>query len=187
MKPRPSVPVPIAGIIRTTEDAVLVRLPSGRSRWVPRDHAEFSPGHVLLPAWLASKIREQPDMKKLSNADLTDEEQYILQVIRAARVIQEFLWADMNVESGLEEFRRMFRKRVAKIEAISMDNPHWQVELNKRLLQTAAICVNLMAKIANGRLTHDGIHPTLPSNLPDYNQPIDNPSGRRPCNAPSGN
>jgi len=187
MKPRPSVPVPIEGILQTTEDAVLVKLPSGRSRWVPRDHAEFSPGHVLLPAWLAKKIREQPDMKKLASDTLTDEEQYILQVIRAARVIQEFLWADMNVESGLEEFRRMFRKRLAKIEAISMDNPHWQVELNKRLLQTAAICVNLMAKTAAGRLTHDGIHPTLPSNLPDFNQPIKKHSGRRSCNAPSGN
>ena len=117
-------------------------------------------------------------MKKLASATLTDEEQYILQVIRAARVIQEFLWSDMNVESGLEEFRRMFRKRVAKIEAISMDNPHWRVELNKRLLQTAAICVNLMAKMAGGRLTHDGIHPTMPGNLPDYDQPIDNHSGR---------
>jgi hypothetical protein len=76
--------------------------------------------------------------------------------------------ADMNHESGLEEFRRMFRKRVAKIEAISMDNPHWRMELNKRLLQTSAICVNLMARTAAGRLTHDGVHPTMPSNLPEY-------------------
>ena len=102
----------------------------------------------------------------------TEEEKAIIQVIRAARTIQEFLWSDMNEESGLEEFRRMFRKRVAKIEAITMDNPHWRVELNKRLLQTAAICVNLMAKSATGRLTHDGIHPTLPSNLPGYASPI---------------
>jgi hypothetical protein len=187
MKPRPAIPVPIAGIVQTTEDAVLVRLPSGRSRWVPRDHAEFSPGHVLLPVWLAKKIGERPDMKKLASADLTEEEQYILQVIRAARVIQEFLWADMNLDSGLEEFRRMFRKRLAKIEEISMDNPHWKVELNKRLLQTAAICVNLMARTVNGRLTHDGIHPTLPSNLPDYDTPVHHNTGRRPCNVPSGN
>ena len=164
----------IAGILQTTEDAVLIKLPSGRSRWIPRDHAKFSPGHVILPAWLASKIKDR-NMKELTRTDLTEEEQYILQVIRAARVIQEFLWADMNIESGLEEFRRMFRKRVAKIEAISMDNPHWQVELNKRLLQTAAICVNLMAKTANGRLTHDGVHPTMPSNLPEYRSRVTNP------------
>ena len=185
MKPRPSIPVPIAGIVQTTEDAVLVRLPSGRSRWIPRDHSEFFPGHVILPAWLANKIKESSNVNKPIR--LTNEEQYIFQVIQAARVIQEFLWADMNVESGLEEFRRMFRKRVAKIEEISMDNPHWRVELNKRLLQTSAICVNLMAKTANGRLTHDGVHPTMPSNLPDYDKPIENHSGRRSCNAPSGN
>ena len=114
-------------------------------------------------------------MKDLIRDNLTDEEQYILQVIQAARVIQEFLWADMNIESGLEEFRRMFRKRVAKIEEVTMDNPHWQVELHKRLLQTAAICVNLMAKTASGRLTHDGIHPTMPSNLPEYTSRISDP------------
>ena len=105
----------------------------------------------------------------------TEEEKAIIEVIRAARTIQEFLWSDMNEESGLEEFRRMFRKRVAKIEAITMDNPHWRVELNKRLLQTAAICVNLMTKSATGRLTHDGIHPTLPSNLPQYDREIVDP------------
>jgi hypothetical protein len=174
MKPPPAIPVRIAGILRTTEDAVLIKLPSGASCWIPRDRATFFPGHVSLPAWLARKINDPQGagkdsmMKKLNQAALTDEEQYILQVIRAARIIQEFLWTDMNIESGLEEFRRMFRKRVAKIDAISMDNPHWQVELNKRLLQTAAICVNLMAKTASGRLTHDGIHPTMPSNLPEY-------------------
>lgn len=113
---------------------------------------------------------------------MNDEEKFIIDVIKAARRIQESLWADMNHESGLEEFRRMFRKRVAKIEAISMDNPHWRVELNKRPLQTAAICVNLMAKTASGRLTHDGVHPTLPSNLPDYGQPIDHTPGRQACN-----
>ena len=103
---------------------------------------------------------------------LTIEEQYIKDVIRSARTVQEFLWSDMNTGSGLEEFRRMFRKRLAKIEAISMDNPHWRIELLKRLLQTAAICVNLMTKAVSGRLTHNGIHPTMPSNLPQFDRPI---------------
>jgi len=106
---------------------------------------------------------------------MNDEEKYIIDVIKAARKIQEFLWADMNHASGLEEFRRMFRKRVAKIETISMNNPHWRVELNKRLLQTAAICVNLMAKNATSRLTHDGVHPTMPSNLPEFTTSITDP------------
>ncbi|WP_319410134.1 hypothetical protein [uncultured Desulfosarcina sp.] len=119
-----------------------------------------------------------PDQK----TTLTDEERYIADVIKAARAIQEFLWADMNGACGLEEFRRMFRKRVARIDAIRMDNPHWQVELNKRLLQTAAICVNLMAKTARARITFDGIHPTLPSNLPEYGKPTDHTPGRQACN-----
>ncbi|WP_319408794.1 hypothetical protein [uncultured Desulfosarcina sp.] len=113
---------------------------------------------------------------------LFGEERCIADVIRAARSIQEFLWADMNSACGLEEFRRMFRKRVAKIDAIRMDNPHWQVELNKRLLQTAAICVNLMAKTTRARITFDGIHPTLPSNLPEYDRQTNHPSGRQACN-----
>lgn len=101
-----------------------------------------------------------------------DEEKAIAEVIRAARVIQDFLWQDMNAEVGLEEFKRMFRKRVAKIEAIDMKNPHWRVELKKRVLQTAAISVNLIHKIDNDMLLHDGIHPTMPSNLPEFDHPV---------------
>ena len=104
---------------------------------------------------------------------LKNEEQSIAEVIRSARTIQEFLWGDMNSDIGLEEFKRMFRKRVAKIDEISMSNPHWRVELKKRLLQTAAIAVNLIAKIDNDELKHSGIHPTKPSNLPDFDTPVD--------------
>ncbi len=100
--------------------------------------------------------------------NLSNEEKHIQEVIISAREIQEFLWGEMNNESGLEEFKRMFRKRVAKIEQIDMSNPHWKVELKKRLLQTAAIAVNLIAKMEDGKLTHDGIHPSMPSNLPEY-------------------
>lgn len=99
---------------------------------------------------------------------MNSEEKNIVEVIKAARLIQDFLWADMNDEIGLEEFRRMFRKRVFKIDQISMANPHWKVELRKRLLQTAAIAVNAITKIDNGLLQHDGIHPYLPSNLPEF-------------------
>lgn len=42
------------------------------------------------------------------------------------------------------------------------------MELRKRLLQTAAIAVNLLTKMDNGIEIHTGIHPTLPSNLPEY-------------------
>jgi len=100
------------------------------------------------------------------------EEQNIIAVIKAAREIQEFLWGEMNRDCGLEEFKRMFRKRVAKIDAVSMDNPHWKIELKKRLLQTAAISVNVLTKLDNDMITHGGTHPTLPSNLPEFYGPV---------------
>ena len=96
------------------------------------------------------------------------EYQTISEVLRAARLIQEFLWADMNEDCGLEEFKRMFRKRLVKIDAIDMANPHWKVELKKRLLQTAAISVNMITKLENDKITHAGTHPVLPSNLPEF-------------------
>ncbi len=100
--------------------------------------------------------------------DLTSEEQNAIEVMMAARRIQDFLWGDMNHDCDLEEFKRMFRKRVFKIDQVYMSNPHWKVELKKRLLQTAAIAVNMITKLDNGQIYHDGIHPTLPSNLPEF-------------------
>lgn len=57
MSRQPSIPIRIKGIIRTTDDAVLIQLVSGKARWIPRAHAEFSPGHVILPQWMAVKIK----------------------------------------------------------------------------------------------------------------------------------
>jgi len=42
--------------------------------------------------------------KDFETPNLTIEEHYIVDVIKAARRIQEFLWADMNDESGLPEY-----------------------------------------------------------------------------------
>ena len=53
---QPSIPVEIHGILRTTEDAVLVEFETGKVKWIPRDHAEFYPGHVLLTRWLVSRL-----------------------------------------------------------------------------------------------------------------------------------
>jgi hypothetical protein len=101
------------------------------------------------------------------------EDRNIKKVIVAARLIQEFLWSDMNDEIGLEEFKRMFRKRIFKIDEINMSNPHWKVELKKRLLQTAAIAVNVMTKLDNDMITHPGTHPILPSNLPEFAEGVE--------------
>jgi len=100
------------------------------------------------------------------------EHETIKEVLEAARIIQEFLWGEMNDDAGLEEFKRMFRKRVAKIDAIDIDNPHWKIELKKRLLQTAAIAINVITKLDNDEMKHGGIHPTLPSNLTEYAEKI---------------
>lgn len=94
------------------------------------------------------------------------EEQNILEVIKAARLIQEFLWTDINDQCDVEEFKRMFRKRVYKIDQIETSNPYWKVELRKRLLQTAAIAVNCITKLDNDLLLKS--NPDLISNLPDF-------------------
>jgi hypothetical protein len=98
-----------------------------------------------------------------------EEEKAIIEVIRAARTIQDFLWRDLHDNTGAEEFRRMFRKRVSKLDNISFDNPHWRVEFRKRLLQVAAIAVNAIGKLDRGHVFADK---GVPSNLPEYATPL---------------
>lgn len=109
---------------------------------------------------------------KINRAIEMTEEDKIIEVIKAARYIQEFLWADMNDSAGLEEFKRMFRKRVSKIEDIDINNPHWRVELKKRCLQTAAICVNLMNKLDHGLINSNDNQNGLRSNLSNFYKKI---------------
>lgn len=109
---------------------------------------------------------------KTPHLDLTREEVVIVKVIKAAREIQEFLWS-VDKLAGLEEYKRMFRKRVVKIEEISFDNPHWKVEFKKRLLQTAALAIKAISRIDNGELNYDGCFSDgTPSNLPEYATPV---------------
>lgn len=95
---------------------------------------------------------------------LNQEEQIMKDIILSARKIQEFLWGEMNAEIGLEEYKRMLRKRLIKIEEIKTENPHWRIEFKKRLLQITAISVRIIYKLNNDSLK-DGIHPYLQSNL----------------------
>ena len=104
---------------------------------------------------------------------MKSEEETILEVIKAARTIQDFLWSDMNVRAGLEEFKRILGKRVIKIDEIQCSNPHWKTELKKRLLQIAAISVWLINRIDNNELNdYDELPSNLESNLPQYSKPI---------------
>lgn len=100
---------------------------------------------------------------------LKEEENYLFDSIMSARKVQEFLWGFVNAEWGLEEWRRMFRKRIQKIDDIDMSNPHWKVELKKRLLQNAALCVALLALLDNKEF-EEGVHMTVPSNLPTFTE-----------------
>ncbi len=98
---------------------------------------------------------------------LTIEEQYLFDSIIAARKVQEFLWGFVNSEWGLEEWRRMFRKRLQKIDNIDIKNTHWKVELKKRLLQNTALGIALLALLDSKEFA-EGVHPSVPSNLPQY-------------------
>jgi len=91
----------------------------------------------------------------------------IFNVIKSARIVQDFLWGESNGEWGLDEWRRMFRKRVQKIDDIDPDNPHAIVELRKRLLQNAALSIALLAIIDDEKKLAE-CNPDIVSNLPEY-------------------
>jgi hypothetical protein len=101
-----------------------------------------------------------------------DEIRAISEAITAARKIQTFLWGEANGNWGLEEWLRMFRKRVAKLEEIKTDNPHASVELKKRLLQVAALSVALIGIIDRDGVPWQAAPNAPPSNLPEFTVPV---------------
>ena len=98
---------------------------------------------------------------------LSVEEKFLKAVIISARRIQTFLWGEADGSWGLEEWRRMFVKRYNKIFAIDSTNPHAIVELKKRLLQNAALCIALLA-ILHFKRPVDIVNDKIPSNLKAY-------------------
>jgi F420-0:gamma-glutamyl ligase-like protein len=69
-------------------------------------------------------------------------------------------------------WKRMFRKRVVKLEEIRRDNPHAAVELKKRLLQQAALSLALIAIIEETGVPWEAVPGASPSNLPQYADPF---------------
>jgi hypothetical protein len=127
-----------------------------------------------------SKYDEQQHMLRARVAELeaapceacervTNEDAAIIEVIRAARTVQDFLWREVNDHVGAEEFRRMFRKRLSKLDAIDLDKPYWKVEFRKRLLQVSAIAVNAIHRLDTG---YDFKNKGAPSNLPQYSSAV---------------
>ena len=96
--------------------------------------------------------------------ELTNEEEQIREVIIAARKLEEYLWGEYNDAWNIEEWRRMFRKRIKKIDDIDVNNPHAIIEMRKRLMQNVALMKILDTK---GILTNKC---DIPSNLPQYRE-----------------
>lgn len=97
---------------------------------------------------------------------MSTEEKQILEVIKAARITEEYLWGEYNGQWDIEEWRRMFRKRIVKIDDIDVNNPHALIEMRKRLLQNAALSVALMKILDTKGIPTN--KPNIPSNLPQY-------------------
>ena len=96
----------------------------------------------------------------------TKEEEQIKEVILSARVLEEYLWGEYNGQWNIEEWRRMFRKRIQKIDDIDVTNPHAIIEMRKRLLQNAALSVALMKILDSKGIPTNSCD--IPSNLPQY-------------------
>ena len=96
----------------------------------------------------------------------TDEEEQIREVIIASRILEEYLWGEYNVKWNIEEWRRMFRKRIQKIDDIDVNNPHAIIEMRKRLMQNAALSIALMKILDTKGIPLEKCD--IPSNLPEY-------------------
>lgn len=96
----------------------------------------------------------------------TDEEKQIYEVIVASRKLEEYLWGEYNGQWNIEEWRRMFRKRIQKIDDIDVNNPHAIIEMRKRLMQNAALSIALMKILDDRGIPLDKCD--IPSNLEQY-------------------
>jgi len=96
----------------------------------------------------------------------TEEEEQIREVIIASRILEEYLWGEYNGKWNIEEWRRMFRKRIQKIDDIDVNNPHAIIEMRKRLMQNAALSIALMKILDDKGIPQDECN--IPSNLPEY-------------------
>ena len=103
---------------------------------------------------------------RMNEKIFTDEEEQIKEVIIASRKLEEYLWGEYNCQWNIEEWRRMFRKRVQKIDDIDLNNPHAIIEMRKRVMQNAALSIALMKILDTKGIPTN--HCDIPSNLPQY-------------------
>ncbi|KKM75488.1 hypothetical protein LCGC14_1389820 [marine sediment metagenome] len=125
---------------------------------------DFTPARIPTLTELKEWFGKPPEDK---GRLLTPEEKALANIIMSARTIQEYLWGRENKRFGFEEWRRMFRKRVVKLDGIDEANPYAMTELKKRVLQVGALAVALLAILDKENLPeHRDDEP--PSNLPSY-------------------
>ena len=106
----------------------------------------------------------------MNKKQLRIEKRIMIDIMKSARNIQEFLWSDLNKDADIEEFRRMLRKRLLKIDNLDVSNPYYKIELKKRLLQTACICINFIRQLDERQiLEYDN---QVVSNLARYDKKI---------------
>lgn len=96
----------------------------------------------------------------------TDEEEQIKEVIIASRKLEEYLWGEYNGQWNIEEWKRMFRKRIQKIDDIDINNPRAIIEMRKRVMQNAALSIALMKILDTRGIPTDKCD--IPSYLPQY-------------------
>ena len=104
-----------------------------------------------------------------------EEVQAMTEAVAAARTVQTFLWGEAGDELndwGWEEWLRMLRKRVVRLEEVRQDNLHAEVEIRKRLLQTAALSVALMGIIDRDGRLHWDKRVTTESGLSEFAEPL---------------
>jgi hypothetical protein len=103
----------------------------------------------------------EPLAEPQAKMPLTNEEEILYDAILSARKVQEFLWGENNSDWDIDEWRAMFQKRWVKIASIEPANPHGIIELKKRLLQNAALCLALLSILEQKK-------PVKTTNLPQY-------------------
>jgi len=87
----------------------------------------------------------------------------IADAIYHAREVQDFLWGDIvnRPEATMSHLLEVLNKRIQKLKAIDLAHPSADVELRKRLLQTASVAIAWLERLELG-----GIESFLDKHIP---------------------
>ena len=75
----------------------------------------------------------------------------IVRVLFAARTVQRYLWQEDEAHNT-HQLLCILEKRLTKIRELDTSQPHYKVELRKRLLQNAAVSIKFLELIEGGKL-----------------------------------